>query len=68
MKMLPVVILAKDYSSARSAVSERPNLNARLVFECSVLQSRQAYSPAYYKHSFIATCYVFLHTTMTPVT
>ena len=57
--MLPVVILAKYYSSTWSAVSERPNLNVRLVFECSVLLSRQAYSPAYFKHSIIATCYVF---------
>ena len=46
MKMAPVVILAKYYLSARSAVSERPNLNARLIFEPSVLQSRQAYNPA----------------------
>ena len=30
--------------------------------------SRQAYSPAYVKHSFIATCYVFQHTIMMPVT
>ena len=55
MKMSPVVILAKYYPSARSAVSERPNLNARLVSQCpnlstrlvceySVLKSRQALS------------------------
>ena len=31
MKMLPVVILAKYYSSTWSAVSERPNLNEWLV-------------------------------------
>ena len=63
--MLPVVILAKYYSNAQSAVSERPNSSARLVFERSVLQSRQAYSPAYLKQSFIPTCYVFPHKTGT---
>ena len=31
MKMLPVMILAKYHSSARSAVSERPNSSTRLV-------------------------------------
>ena len=56
--MLPVVILAKYYSSTQSAVSERPNLNARLVFQMSqhehmtrfraFRRSRQAYSPAYF--------------------
>ena len=56
-----------SWSCARSAVSERPDLNSRLVFERSVLQSGQSYSPAYYKHSIIATCYVFPHS-MTPVT
>ena len=34
MKMLPVMILAKYLSSARSAVSERPNSNARLISQC----------------------------------
>ena len=32
MKMLPVMILANYHSSARSAVLERPNSSARLVF------------------------------------
>ena len=34
MKMLPVMILANYHSSARSAVSERPNSSARLVSQC----------------------------------
>ena len=34
MKMLPVMILANYHSSTRSAVSERPNLSARLVSQC----------------------------------
>ena len=38
MKMLPVVILAKYYSSTRSAVSERPNLNVQLVSQMSQLE------------------------------
>ena len=38
MKMLPVVILAKYYSSAWSAVSERPNLTVRLVSQMSQLE------------------------------
>ena len=36
--MLPVVILAKYYSSTWSAVSERPNLNVRLVSQMSQLE------------------------------
>ena len=65
--MLPVAIVAKYYSSTRSAVSERSNLTARLVLVRLVLQSSQAYSLACYKHSPIATCRVLPHTTMTPV-
>ena len=34
MKMLPVMILAKYHSSARSAVSESSNSSARLVSQC----------------------------------
>ena len=34
MKMLPVMILVKYHSSARSAVSESPNSSARLVSQC----------------------------------
>ena len=36
MKMLPVMILAKYHSNARSAVSERPNLSARLILFSNV--------------------------------
>ena len=38
MKMLPVIILAKYHSGARSVVSERPNSSARLVFPMSQLE------------------------------
>ena len=48
MKMLPVVILAKYYSSALSAVSKRPNLNARLVSQMSQLERDSFLSVQYY--------------------
>ena len=43
MKMLPVMILANYHSSARSAVSERPNPSARLVFPMFQVELRLAF-------------------------
>ena len=46
-----------------------PNVPTRALHSfLSVQYSRQAYNQAYFKHSFIPTCCVFPHTTMTPVT
>ena len=48
MKMLPVIILAKYYSSTWSAVSERPNLNARLVSQMSQPEPRNSFLSVQY--------------------
>ena len=46
MKMLPVMILAKYHSTARSAVSEHPNSSARLVSQCPNSRARDSFPNA----------------------